>query len=104
MRIAGKHAIRILAVERTYVNGTRTERRHIHNRHHDHAPGKAARIKRAPQFKRRRDAGILSRVDAAGHDERWPFAGAIDEPHWKPIGPVVDRKFVHTVPLFPVWG
>src|SRR5215470_2789996 len=104
MRIAGKHAIRILAVERTDVNRTRSERRHIHNRHYDHAPGKASRIKRAPEFERGRDAGVLSRMDAGGHDQRRPFTGSIDEPHRKPVRLAFDWKFVHTVPLFPMWG
>lgn len=99
MRIAGKYAIRILAIERTDVNGTRTERRHIHNRDHDHAPGKASRIKRASEFERGRDAGVLSRMDAGCHHECRPFAGSIDEPHWKPVRLTFDQKFVHTVPL-----
>src|SRR5215467_997244 len=77
LRIPGKYAIRILAVERTDVNGTRTECRHIHNRHHDHAPGKASRIKGAPEFERGRDAGVLRRMDAGRHYERRPFAGSV---------------------------
>src|SRR5260221_13209536 len=104
MRIAGKHAIRILTVERTDVNRTRTECRRIHYRHDDYAPGKASRIKRAPQFECGGDAGVLSRVDAGCHDERRPFANSIDEPHGKPVRLALDQEFVHTVPLFPVWG
>src|SRR5215470_6460628 len=104
LRITGKYAIRILAVERTDVNRTRAERRHIHNRHHNHAPGKASRIKRASEFERGRDAGILSCMDASCHNERRPFAGTIDEPHRKPIRLMVDQKFVHTVQLLPVWN
>jgi len=104
MRITGKYAIRILAVQRTDVNRTRTERRHIHNRHHDHAPGKASRIKRASEFERGRDAGVLSRMDASCHDQRRPFADSIDQPHRKPVRLAVDQKFVHTVPLLPVWS
>src|SRR5215472_15133576 len=104
LRITGKYAIRILTVERTYVDRTRTERRHIHNRHHDHAPGKISRIKRASEFERGRDAGVLSRMDAGGHNERGPFADSIDEPHRKPVRLTFDWKFVHTVALFPVWG
>src|SRR5215813_187679 len=102
MRITRKYSIRILAVEGTDVNRTRAKRRHIHNRHHDHAPEKASRIKRPSEFERGRDAGVLSRMDASCHDERRPFAGSIDEPHRKPKRLTVDQKFVHTVPLLPV--
>src|SRR5215467_8371522 len=98
MRITGKYAIRILAVERTDVNRTRTERRHIDNRHHDHAPGKASRIKRASEFERGRDTGIFSRMDPSCHDERRPFSYSIDEPHRKPVRLMFNQKFVHTVP------
>src|SRR5690348_9219552 len=104
MRIAGKYAIRILAVQRTDVNRTRTERGHIHNRYHDHAPGKAPRIKRASEFERGRDAGVLGRVDAASNDKRRPFAGSIDEPHRKPVRLTFDQKFVHAVPLLSAWS
>jgi hypothetical protein len=43
-------------------------------------------------------------MDAGCHDERRPFADSIDEPHRKPVRLAFDQKFVHTVPLFPVWG
>src|SRR5215831_10089790 len=102
LRTTGKYAIRILAVKRTDVNGTRTECRHIHNRDHDHAPGKASRIKRAPEFERSRDAGILRCMDAGRHHERWSFADSIDEPHRETVRLTLDQKLVHTVPLLPV--
>jgi hypothetical protein len=43
-------------------------------------------------------------MDAGCHHERRPFAGSIDEPHRKPVRLAFDQKFVHTIPLFPVWG
>src|SRR6185312_11750644 len=90
MRITGKYAIRIFAVERTDVNRTRSERRHIHNRHYDHSPGEVSRIKGASEFERGRDAGVLSSMHATCHDERRSFSDTIDEPHRKPVGLTVD--------------
>src|ERR1051326_1709320 len=94
LRITGKYAVRVLAVERTDVNRTRTEGRHIHNRHHATRPGKACRIKRASQFKRSRDAGILSRMDAACYHESRAFADSIDEPHRETVWLTFDQKLV----------
>src|ERR1051325_9781771 len=99
LRITGKYAIRMLAVERADVNRTRTKSWHMLNRHHDHAPGKACRIKRASQFKRSRDAGILSRMNARCHHKRGPFADSVDEPHRKPVRLTLNQKFIHTILL-----
>src|ERR1041385_2649266 len=104
MRITGKYAIRILAVERTDINRTRAEGRYIHNRHHDHAPGKAPRIKRSSKFERGRDAGVLRRMDAGCHHECWSFADSVDEPHGKTVRLPFDQKLVHTISLLPLWS
>lgn len=61
-------------------------------------------MKRAPEFKRSRDAGILSRMHAGCHDERRPFADSIDEPHRETVRLALDQKFIYTIPLFPVWS
>src|SRR5262249_46595753 len=104
MRITRKYSIRILAVERTDVNRTRTERRHIDNRHNDHRPGTGSRIKRAAAFEAGCAAGVPSRMHISCYDERRSFADSIDEPHRKPVRLTVHQKFVHTIPLLPVWS
>ena len=78
VRVSRKHSVQVLAVERTDVDRTRGESRHVHHRHDDHAASQRRRIDRAAEIERRRDARVFSRMHAAGHDERRSVGAAVD--------------------------